>query len=120
MAAKLSGLPGRAASHCTLPPGLVIRIVTGLFEQTGEGERVGAESTPGVGNTLSVLDSETALQPFAPVTVTAYRLPLSASRVNLPVAGNDNVGVLSSKSTFLNCRGPLGKGSGREASFVHL
>src|SRR6218665_648891 len=100
MAAKLSGVPGSGASHCTLAPGLGISIVTGLFEQTGDGERVGAESTRGVGNPLGVLGSETALQPFAPVTVTAYRLPLSASRVNLPVAGNDNVGVLSSKSTF--------------------
>src|SRR6218665_2424306 len=118
MAAKLSGLPGWAASHSTVPAGLIIWIVTGSFEQAGDFERVGPEATRGVGNTLSVLDSETALQPFAAVTVTAYRLPLSASRVNLPFACcNGNVDVFSSNFTFLCCRGPLGKGSGREASF---
>src|SRR6218665_3741129 len=109
MTAKLSGLPDGASSHCTLPPGLVIWIVTGWFEQTGDGERVGAESTRGVGNTLSASCREVALQPFAAVTVTLYRLPLSASPINLP--GNNNVG----KSLF-----SMGVGSGGAEPFVHL
>src|SRR6218665_1641318 len=131
MTAKLSGLPGGAASHCTRPPGLVIRIVTGLFEQTGDGEISGPEATRGVGNTLST-PSEVALQPFAAVTVTLYRLPLSFSRVNvLPrvpssifreASTNGNSPVFSGNvsSSFDHCGTPLRGGRGRAAFLSHL
>src|SRR6218665_823003 len=132
MTAKLSGLPGGASSHCTLPPGLVIWIVTGWFEQTGDGERVGAESTRGVGNTLSASCREVALQPFAAVTVTLYRLPLSFSRVNvLPrvpssifreASTNGNSPVFSGNvsSSFDHCGMPLRGGRGRVGFLSHL
>src|SRR6218665_1131480 len=131
MTAKLSGLPGGAASHCTRPPGLVIRIVTGLFEQTGDGEISGPEATRGVGNTLST-PSEVALQPFAAVTVTLYRLPLSFSRVNvLPrvpssifreASTNGNSPVFSGNvsSSFDHCGTPLRGGRGRGAFLSRL
>src|SRR6218665_397095 len=109
MEAKISESPGGAASHCTLPPGLVIWTVTGSFEQTGDGEISGPEPTRGVGNTLSTSCREVALQPFAAVTVTLYRLPLSASPINLP--GNNNVGKLLFS---------MGVGSGGAEPFVHL
>src|SRR6218665_755216 len=132
MTAKLSGLPGGAASHCTLPPGLVIWTVTAWFEQTGDGEISGPEPTTGVGNTLSTPCSEVALQPFAAVTVTLYSLPLSFSRVNvLPrvpssifreASTNFNSPVFSGNvsSSFDHCGTPLRGGRGRVAFLSHL
>src|SRR6218665_1183489 len=132
MTAKLSGLPGGAASHCTLPPGLVIWTVTAWFEQTGDGEISGPEPTTGVGNTLSTPCSEVALQPFAAVTVTLYRLPLSFSRVNvLPrvpssifreasTKGNSSLFSGNVSSSFDHCGTPLRGGRGRVAFLSHL